>query len=250
MRLNQLDLTRYGRFTDRTLAFAPPEPGAPDLHIVYGPNEAGKSTLFSAWLDLLFGIPTRTRYQFLHPGPTMQVGAALTHAGATLDVRRLKRAGASLMDRHDATLPESALQAVLGGLSRDGYSAMFSLDDDTLERGGDSILSSQGDLGEMLFSASAGLAGLGPQLDSLRTALDGFHRGGKRSGWLYDAKRQLADLDRQRRETEVSASALQKLTREAQAAERNWREARSRADAVQADLDRLQDLAGTLPLLG
>lgn len=48
----------------------------------------------------------------------------------------------------------------------------------------------------------------------------------------------------------MSASALQKLTREAQAAERNWREARSRADAAQADLDRLQDLAGTLPLLG
>lgn len=182
MRLDRLDLTRYGRFTDYTLSFAPPGPGRPDLHIVFGPNEAGKSTLFSAWLDLLFGIPMRTRYQFLHPGPTMQVGAGLTHAGATLDVKRRKRTSASLVDNYDAVLPEAALQAVLGGLSRDGYSAMFSLDDETLEKGGDSILSSQGDLGEMLFSASAGLAGLGPQLDSLRAGLDGFHRSGKRSG--------------------------------------------------------------------
>lgn len=249
MRLDRLDLTRYGRFTDRSLSFALPTPGAPDLHVVYGPNEAGKSTLFSAWLDLLFGIPVRSRYDFLHPGPTMQIGAGLTHVSATLDVKRLKRNTASLVDRHDAALPEMALQAVLGGLSREGYSAMFSLDDETLEKGGDSILASRGDLGEMLFSASAGLSGLAPQLETLRAGLDGFHRSGKRSGWLYDAKKQLADLDRQRRELEVSAGALQKLMREAHAAEQLWREARSSEEAAQADLDRLQELAGTLPLL-
>lgn len=249
MRLDRLDLTRYGRFTDRSLSFEPPGPGAPDLHVVYGPNESGKSTLFSAWLDLLFGIPARTRYQFLHPGPTMQIGAGLTYAGAVLDVKRLKRSNTSLVDRHDAALPEGTLQAALGGLSRDGYSAMFSLDDETLEKGGESILASRGDLGEMLFSASAGLSGLAPQLETLRAHLDGFHRSGKRSGWLYDAKKQLADLDRQRRETEVSAGALQKLNREAQSAEQEWREARGREQAVQTDLDRLQDLAGTLPLL-
>ncbi len=249
MRLDRLDLTRYGRFTDRSLSFASPASGAPDLHIVYGPNEAGKSTLFSAWLDLLFGIPMRSRYDFLHPGPTMQIGAGLTHAGAALDVKRLKRNSASLVDRHDAVLPEMALQAVLGGLSRDGYSAMFSLDDETLEKGGDSILASRGDLGEMLFSASAGLSGLAPQLESLRAGLDGFHRSGKRSGWLYDAKKQLADLDKQRRDLEVSAGALQKLMREAHAAEQSWRDARSREEAAQTDLERLQELAGTLPLL-
>ncbi|HQU69965.1 MAG TPA: AAA family ATPase [Albidovulum sp.] len=249
MRLERLDLTRYGRFTDRSLSFAPPAPGAPDLHIVYGANEAGKSTLFSAWLDLLFGIPMRTRYDFLHPGPTMQIGAGLAHAGATLDVKRLKRNSASLLDRHDAALPEVALQGVLGGLSRDGYSAMFSLDDETLEKGGDSILASRGDLGEMLFSASAGLSGLAPQLESLRASLDGFHRSGKRSGWLHDAKKQLADIDRQRREMEVSAGTLQKLIREAHSAEQVWRESRGREDAAQIALDRLQELAGTLPLL-
>ncbi|MBL8560690.1 MAG: AAA family ATPase, partial [Gemmobacter sp.] len=230
--------------------FAQPDLGSPDLHIIYGPNEAGKSTLFSAWLDLLFGIPVRSRFDFLHPGPTMQIGAGLSHAGAALDVKRLKRNSASLVDRHDAALPEAALQAMLGGLSRDGYSAMFSLDDETLEKGGDSILANRGDLGEMLFSASAGLSGLAPQLESLRAGLDGFHRSGKRSGWLYDAKKQLVDLDKQRRETEVSAGALQKLLREAHTAEEGWREARGREEAAQTDLDRLQELAGTLPLLG
>lgn len=249
MRLDRLDLTRYGRFTDRSIAFALPATGAPDLHIVYGPNEAGKSTLFSAWLDLLFGVPMRTRYDFLHPGPTIQIGARLSHDGTALDLKRLKRNSGSLLDRHDAPLPEVTLQGALGGMSREGYSAMFSLDDETLEKGGESILANRGDLGEMLFSASAGLSSLAPQLEALRAGLDGFHRSGKRSGWLYDSKKQLADLEAQRKALEISASALQKLTREAAACEDDWRAARSREDATQAGLDRLQELAGTLPLL-
>ncbi|NPD17080.1 AAA family ATPase [Xinfangfangia sp. D13-10-4-6] len=248
MRLERLDLTRYGHFTDKSLTFAQPTPGGTDLHIVYGGNEAGKSTLFSAWLDLLFGIPLRSRYDFLHPGPTMQIGAELSHAGSRQTLRRLKRSGASLFDRHDAPLPEASLQAMLGGLSREGYAAMFSLDDETLEKGGDGILASRGDLGEMLFSASAGLAGLAPGLEAMRSQLDRFHRSGKRSGWLYDAKKQLADLDRQRRDLEVSASALQKLTREAGAAEEAWRAARADEEALQARLDQLARLESVLPL--
>lgn len=249
MRLERLDLTRYGRFTDRRLDFARPDPGAPDLHIVYGSNEAGKSTLFSAWLDLLFGIPMRTRYDFLHPGPTMQIGAQITHGGDTLELKRLKRNSGSLLDRHDAPLPEVTLQAALGGISREGYSAMFSLDDETLEKGGDSILANRGDLGEMLFSASAGLSGLAPQLDALRAGLDGFHRSGKRSGWLHDAKKQLAELEAQRKALEISAGALQKLSHEAAACEQGWRDARDLEEKTQAEMDRLQALSGTLPLI-
>ncbi|GAB1379047.1 AAA family ATPase [Pararhodobacter aggregans] len=249
MRLDRLDLTRYGRFTDRSLSFEPPAPGEPDLHVLYGPNEAGKSTLFSAWLDFLFGIPIRTRYDFRHAGPSLQIGAALSHAGGALDLKRLKRNAGSLLDRYDAPVPEAVLQGALGGLSREGYSAMFSLDDETLEQGGDSILASRGDLGEMLFSASAGLSGLAPQLEGLRAGLDDFHRSGKRSGGLVEAKRALTELERQRRAVEVSANALQKLAREAEAAEQAWQAARGQADAAQAALDRLQQVAQTLPLL-
>ena len=248
MRVNRLDLTRYGRFTDQSLKFTPPAPGGADLHIVFGPNEAGKSTLFSAWLDLLFGIPLRTRYDFRHPGPSLTIGAELSHGGGLLEVKRLKRSSASLLDRHDAPLPEAVLQSALSGLTREGYAAMFSLDDDTLEKGGDSILASRGDLGEMLFSASAGLSHLTPELERLRSGLDSFHRTGKRSGWLYDAKKQLTELDRQRRALEVSAGALKKLSQEEQAAALDWRQAREAEEELRARLDRLVDLAASLPL--
>ena len=41
MRLRRLDLKAFGPFTDRTLEFDSKEPG---LHIIFGPNEAGKSS--------------------------------------------------------------------------------------------------------------------------------------------------------------------------------------------------------------
>ena len=55
MRLNRLELLRYGRFQDAVLDFgAAPERG-PDVSVVYGANEAGKSTAFTAWLDFSSG---------------------------------------------------------------------------------------------------------------------------------------------------------------------------------------------------
>ncbi|WP_164512267.1 ATP-binding protein [Oceaniglobus ichthyenteri] len=247
MRLNRLDLTRYGRFSDAQLQFPAPTAGAPDLHIIFGRNEAGKSTLFSAWLDLLYGIPVRTRYDFLHPGPTLQIGAELTHANGTLDVVRVKRNGPSLQDNMGNTLPEATMQAALAGLGRDGYGAMFSLDDDTLEQGGESILSSRGDLGEMLFSASAGLAGLGPQLDTIRKELDGFHKPRARNTTLKAAKEALQNLDRQRRDLDVSASAAQKLQREVGAAQKAWEAARQTEKTATAALKQIETTLAMLP---
>ena len=91
MRLNRLDLTRYGKFTDHVVDFGARAEGGCDLHIVYGPNEAGKSTLFNGWLDLLYGIGAQSSYNFLHPYPTMQIGAAISVEGKSFEVIRRKR---------------------------------------------------------------------------------------------------------------------------------------------------------------
>lgn len=247
MRLERLDLTRYGRFTDARLEFPAPAPGAPDLHVIYGPNEAGKSTLFAGWLDLLYGIPLRTRYDFLHHGPTMQIGARLATAAGVMEVVRVKRNGPSLLDAQGVAVPEAGLMAALGGLGREGYGAMFSLDDDTLERGGESILASRGDLGEMLFSASAGLAGLGPQLDGLRKELDGFHRPGGRKTVVKALRDEVLALDRARREADTSASAVQKLQREAAAALKAWEAARAEEAGVRRRLEAVQAAQAVVP---
>ncbi|WP_299439507.1 AAA family ATPase [uncultured Rhodospira sp.] len=205
MRLRRLDLTRYGRFTGHVLDFGPRGEG-PDLHVVYGPNEAGKSTALSAFLDLLYGIEMRSPYNFLHPYETMQIGAALDWDGAVSDWVRVKANRNSLRDGHGQPVGDHALAAMLGGIDRTAYRGMFSLDDDTLEQGGEDILKSEGDLGQLLFAASAGLSDLARTLDDLKAEAERFHKDRARATELADLKRDLDALDKERREIDVQAS--------------------------------------------
>jgi len=212
MRLQRLDLTRYGKFTDKQLDFGPRPQGQPDLHVVYGPNEAGKSTTMSAWLDLLYGIPVQSTFGYLHPYATMRIGAALDLDGKITELARIKAHKSSLQDAFNAPVPEALLQGALGGLDRAGYQAMFSLDDDTLERGGESILASQGDLGQLLFAASAGLSGLSAKLDGLRRDAEGFHKPGARSKTeLILFKARLESLEAERKSLDTQAADYTRL---------------------------------------
>ena len=73
MRIARLDLKAYGHFTDKLLEF----PGAPDFHIVYGPNEAGKTTMSRALRAALFGFHKSTTDDFKHAYANLRVGVVL-----------------------------------------------------------------------------------------------------------------------------------------------------------------------------
>ncbi|MEE4345888.1 MAG: AAA family ATPase, partial [Paracoccaceae bacterium] len=230
MRLRRLDLTRYGKFTDRSLDFGATPAQGPDFHIIYGPNEAGKSTTMQGWLDLLYGIPTQSRMDFLHPYGAMQLGALIDTGTEAVEVIRTKGRTGTLTDPAGNVLPEAVMQGILGGIDRAGYEAMFSLDDETLEKGGESILSSQGDLGQMLFTASSGLAEMGQALDGLRNTAAAFFKPGGRSGGLADLKKALAALDEQIAAQDTGARDFAVL---AQARD----QAQAALDAAQAEQD-------------
>lgn len=194
MRLRRLDLTRYGKFTDYSIDFGEHAAGTPDLHIVYGLNEAGKSTSLAAYLDLLYGIEERTKYGFLHQGKAMEIGACLEFDGQAHEFKRVKQRNNSLLNEHGQPVNEALLSVPLAGLTRNAYRMMFSLDDQTLEDGGNAILESKGDLGELLFSASAGLAGISSILEAAVTEADGIFRKRASSTKIAGVKRQIADL--------------------------------------------------------
>ena len=89
MRIARFDLAAFGHFTNTTLTFPT---GAPDIHVVHGPNEAGKSTLRAALLDWFYGIHGRTPYGFKHGYPAMMLAARIedpTLGG--LEFRRYKK---------------------------------------------------------------------------------------------------------------------------------------------------------------
>ncbi len=249
MRIIRLDLARYGIFTDYSMSFGERKGEESDLHIIYGPNETGKSTMLAAFLDLLFGIETRSRYGFFHPYSTMRIGGELEINGAFREFVRIKRTHNSLLDGGDQPISESIIQGDLGGIDRASYTTMFSLDDDTLEAGGESILASKGDLGQLLFSASTGLSDLGRKLVDLKTEADGFYKFRARGGKLSELKTRLADLKNERERIDTIASEYARLVETRDLTATQYDKAIAERGRIQSGLEMLRRQLGVLPRL-
>ncbi len=213
MRIQRLDLLRYGRFTDTHIELPA---GPSDIHILFGPNEAGKSTALCAIEDLLFGIDPASLYNFLHDSSSMRVGAVLQNGETKLEVRRRKGRKDTLLTPRDVPVPSgsAALVPYLEGVDRTFFSRMFSLDHGRLRKGGQEILEARDEVGQMLFSASAGLSGLRGELKSLNDEADGLWTSRKAAHRkYYQAAERLDVADKQLREHTVSAVKWQETKR-------------------------------------
>ncbi|MEI9411889.1 ATP-binding protein [Mesorhizobium salmacidum] len=249
MRLRRLDLIRYGKFTDRMIDFGPKPESGPDLHIVFGLNEAGKSTALSGYLDLLFGIEERSRYNFLHEYSAMRIGGVLELAGTEHAFTRTKQRSNSLLDAMGQPVSEMAIAAHLAGLSRDAYQTMFSLDDETLEAGGKSILESRGDLGKLLFTASAGLGHASDTLSALETEADGLYRKQAHGTKLALLKKRLAELKSSREQIDTLASAYESLEAERREAAQHYDRTIAERSVLSARLDTIARYLRAGPIL-
>jgi uncharacterized protein YhaN len=242
MRISRLDLTRYGCFTNQPIAFKNKQAGVPDLHIIYGRNEAGKSTLLNAYMDLLFGIGGQSPFNFQHPYNTMRIGALLEFADGEQEFTRIKRPQGSLLDQAERQISDGVIQRELGGLDRERYRTMFSLDETYLQEGGQNILASKGDLGVLLFSASAGLADLGQRLNEVKAATEAFYKFHAKKGTLRDLKTRLDEIRAERAELDTQVSVYAELTKNRDRLQKEYESAveeDGRTTARIAEIDRL-----------
>ena len=181
MKIQELQLLAYGPFTNTVLDFSDGNPG---LHIIYGPNEAGKSCILRALLGLLYGIEARTKDSFLHLNKDLRIGARF----ALMDGKEkyfLRRKGTknTLLDSAGQTLPDGELAQYLTGISEPVFSSMFGIDHERMIQGGEDLLKAKGDVGESLFSAGLGRSGLRNVLEQLENEADELFtsRGSKKS---------------------------------------------------------------------
>ncbi len=173
MRIDSLRLLAFGPFTDRAIDLSG---GRQGLHLLYGPNEAGKSTTLRALRQLLYGIPPRSGDGFLHPYPKLRIGAELHRSdGQRLSLVRRKGRGNTLRAADDATvLEEARLRDFLGGVEASLFATMFGIDHADLVRGGEEIVRGGGRIGQVLFAAGSGITDLRRiQLD-LQAEADGL----------------------------------------------------------------------------
>jgi len=164
MRVARLNLLRYGRFTDTSIEFPYADQ---DIHIIYGLNEAGKTTSMTAIEDMLFGIPTKSPYNFLHSYETLRIGAVLEHNDNSLEFQRRKGLKDTILgpDGNPLTGLEKSLKTFLNGSDKTFFNRMFSLSHTRLVEGGMAIIEAKDDLGHMLFAAGTGLSTLRDQMN-------------------------------------------------------------------------------------
>lgn len=155
----------FGPFEEKQLDFTAPS----GLHVIFGPNEAGKSSALRGLYAFLFGFGHAKADDFRFKTDQFRVQASLQAAnGELLDCIRRKGKKATLRAVDDKTeIAESLLTQFLGGLQQSQFEQLFGLDSARLVEGGNLIALGKGDLGEALFAAGAGLAGLRKLAESL-----------------------------------------------------------------------------------
>jgi len=203
VKITELRLTAFGPFTGRILDLSKGNPG---LHVIFGPNEAGKSSALRALHALLYGIPAQTDDAFLHPYPDLRIGARLRHSSGTeIDFSRRKASKGSLLGPGDARLDDNALDRFLGGVGLDQFKVFWAIDHARLVEGGREILDGRGEIGTSLFAAGSGASHLGALRKKIEEeAADLFApRGHNRT--VNVAVGRLRELRREQRESAVSA---------------------------------------------
>ncbi|MBT9292792.1 ATP-binding protein [Prosthecodimorpha staleyi] len=247
MRITRLDLGRYGPFSDKSLVFRPDA----RLHVVYGPNEAGKSTALAAVADLLFGIEERSVYNFLHPYPELWIGAEIVdRAGRNLAFRRRKRRKGALVDPSGRELPDDALLPFLGGIDRAQFLAGFGLSAKTLKSGGEELAQQAQDSGGQFFAADYGIHGV----PALRQTLDDeadhiFGPRAKASRRFTQAQERYEAARRAIREHELGAQEWKRLTERISELSDAYEAARGRRIDVEREEKRLERVARVRPIL-
>ncbi|MEZ4600720.1 MAG: AAA family ATPase [Syntrophotaleaceae bacterium] len=248
MRIKRLELKAFGPFTDRILDFSSELPG---MHVVFGPNEAGKSSSLRALQALFFGFPMRTDDNFLHSYDQLLVGGHLQGGdGRELFFYRRKRNKNSLFDSQEQPLEPAALTPFLHGIEQDLFSTLYGIDHETLVQGGQGILEQQGEVGQALFAAGTGLASLKTIVDELESEGDNLFKQRGSSQAIAVALHQYKELQAQIKQVTLSSRDWQEHRRALDEAKRMQEEINKQRANLDKKKRKLERLKQALPYLG
>lgn len=247
MRIIRLDLKAFGPFTDRSLEFTTKAPG---LHLVFGPNEAGKSSSLRALKALLYGFPQQTPDNFLHNYDQLVVAGCLRNsAGQELFFQRRKKRLGDVLDAVGNPLDPAALAPFLHGLEASIFASLYGIDHDTLVRGGEEILAQKGEVGQALFTAGAGLSSVAEVIAQLeKEAVDLFKATGQLPA-INTAVRRFKELQKEARSAGLSVKDWKEHHKALETALAARTELELERDQKNAELHRLERLRQVVPEL-
>lgn len=228
MRLKRLDLKAFGPFTNQSLEFDLKEPG---LYIIFGLNEAGKSSALRGLKSLLYGFDQTTPDNFLHSyGKLLVSGCLENSAREELCFQRRKKRINDIIDMDGNPLDSTVLNSFLLGLDSELFESIYGIDHNELVKGGEEILAQKGEIGQALFAAGAGLS-------SLSTIIDDFE---KEAAELFKPAGQKPEINR-------AVKHFKELKKEAKIislSSREWKDqkkALENAEAHRAELEKQRE---------
>lgn len=248
MKILELALHAFGPFTDVVLDLSAGQEG---LHLIYGPNEAGKSSALRALRQALFGIPAQSSDSFIHPYAKMRIGLTLrTLDGRTIQLVRRKGNRNTLLAADGTTpLADGAVDRFLGGLTEVEFKSRFALDHEELIQGGKSILQGGGELGAVLFQAGGGLKNLMEVQRELDRELDELFRPGGSRRRINAGLSELKEANDAKRKSSLHSSEWVEHDRAQREAAAKLEEVEFRHGEKHAEKRRLERLQAALPLL-
>jgi uncharacterized protein YhaN len=202
MRIQRLEIYGYGKWVDTSFDLAE------DVHLFYGENEAGKSTLMSFIHSILFGFPTRNsaflRYE---PRESSRYGGKIIAEDARFGEVIIERIHGKVTGDVTVTLEDGTtgsdelLESVMYGLDRDIFQNIFSFSLTEIEN---VHRLHKNQLSRYLLNIGAhGTEYYLELVDQFRTEADKLYRP---SGRVLDLNKQLTILEKQ----EERLAALEK----------------------------------------
>jgi len=246
MRIQRLDLTAVGPFTDVSLRLDQGEQG---LHLVFGPNEAGKSSSLRALRYLLYGFGHRIWDDFVHSSGNLRVGGVLQNEqGDTLECVRRRGNQNTLRGPDDTTiLDEKLLIDMLSGIDEQQFVNRFGIGYEQLVEGGKAITEGKGELGKALFAAASGSADLGEVQRELFQEAEEMFTPRAQVRPINDAIKRWKTARTEVSEYQLSGDQWKQNQRALSDAQKRQTELQQRKLEIEAELQRLSRIQKALP---
>lgn len=226
----RLCMQPFGVLTDTCVDFSP------GLTVVYGPNEAGKSTLLLALDAAVTGSPTRSVHGIAPSRLRLDITLAGTSGDPAAQVT-YRRTPQGLL-RYPDMAPGDEPWGWLAG--NGSWLDVYGLNHEQLQGGGRSLFDGEGDLADVIFEAHEGFTAR-DLLDSLqRREGELFRKDGRSRSLIQETLKRIANLEDEIRRNTVDADQVERLSAAVRCATDDAEQARQDLRGARQDRERTE----------
>ena len=238
MKIKEIFIDGFGKFNQKSF-----EPLKSPVVIMFGPNEAGKSTLLNFVRTILFGFPLRNSahyYPALNGGRHGGNIVVTADDGSEYTVERYigsKGGEVSITDRQTGErFPQTLLSQICGHASKDIFNNIFAFTIDELQQ---TDLLEDKNINSQIYSVGMGTRDLPDLLKTIKSEMDVLYKPSGSKPKVNVIVRTLEEIDKDIAELTYESDRYSDLEDEVTDIDKKIDESTSRSSMLQKKLNRL-----------